>query len=78
MPSSVTVTAPSMTNRTLSASGSVSGRSLPPPGPISTAYWEKVSAKPLSGRASTHSRVSSQNGSRLVTMSRSVPRGITA
>ena len=56
----------------------VSGRSLPPPGPTSTMYCEKVSAKPDRGRASTQTRVSSQNGSRLVTMSRMVPRGITA
>ena len=41
-------------------------------------YWEKVSAKPDSGRAITHSRVSVQNGSELVTMSRMVPRGMTA
>ena len=41
-------------------------------------YCENVSAKPDSGRAITHSRVSSQNGSRLVTMSRIVPRGRTA
>ena len=41
-------------------------------------YCENVSAKPDSGRAITHSRVSSQNGSRLVTMSRIVPRGSTA
>ena len=41
-------------------------------------YWEKVSANPDSGRAITHSRVSSQNGSSLVTMSRIVPRGSTA
>ena len=52
--------------------------SLPPPGATSTMYWEKVSAKPESGRAITHSRVSSQNGSLLVTMSRMVPRGSTA
>ena len=41
-------------------------------------YWEKVSAKPDSGRASTQSRVPSQCGRKLVTMSELVPRGITA
>ncbi len=41
-------------------------------------YWENVSAKPDSGRAMTQTRVRSQNGSRLVTMSRMVPRGRTA
>ena len=41
-------------------------------------YCEKVSAKPLSGRDSTHRRVFSQNGRKLVTMSRIVPFGITA
>ena len=46
-----------MTNSTPSASGSGSGRSLPPPGETSTMYWEKVSAKPDSGRAITQSRV---------------------
>ena len=40
-------------------------------------YWLKVSAKPDSGRASTQSRVSVQNGSQLVTMSVSDPRGST-
>ena len=38
-------------------------------------YWENVSAKPDSGRAITHSRVSVQNGRLLVTMSRITPRG---
>ena len=41
-------------------------------------YCEKVSANPDSGRAITHSRVPSQNGRLLVTMSRMVPRGSTA
>ncbi len=41
-------------------------------------YCEKVSENPDSGRAMTHSRVLSQNGSRLVTMSVIVPRGSTA
>ena len=41
-------------------------------------YCENVSAKPDSGRAITHRRVSSQNGRWLVTMSRIVPRGRTA
>ncbi len=41
-------------------------------------YWENVSAKPDSGRAITHSRVSVQNGRLLVTMSRITPRGRTA
>ena len=50
----------------------------PPPAATSTTYQENVSAKPDSGRAITHNRVSSQNGSRLVTMSRIVPRGSTA
>ena len=54
------------------------GRSLPPPGATSMMYCEKVSAKPDSGRASTHSRVPSQCGSALVTMSVIVPRGSTA
>ena len=69
---------PPTTSSTASASGSSSGRSDPPPGATSTTYQEKVSAKPDSGRAITHSRVSSQCGSRLVTMSRMVPRGSTA
>jgi hypothetical protein len=41
-------------------------------------YCEKVSAKPESGRAITHSRVASQNGRLLVTMSVIVPFGSTA
>ena len=41
-------------------------------------YCEKVSANPDSGRAITHSRVSSQKGRLLVTMSRITPRGMTA
>ena len=41
-------------------------------------YCEKVSAKPESGRERTQSRVPSQNGRKLVTMSRIVPFGITA
>ena len=77
-PSRVTHSSPSIRKSTPSASGSASGWSLPPPGDTSTMYWEKVSAKPDSGRAMTHSRVLSQNGSRLVTMSRIVPRGSTA
>ena len=51
---------------------------MPPPGATSTTYHEKVSAKPDSGRAITHSRVSSQCGRRLATMSVMVPRGSTA
>ena len=69
---------PAVRKTTPSASGSSSGRSLPPPGATSTMYWEKVSAKPVNGRASTQSRVSFQNGRKLVTMSELVPRGITA
>ena len=69
---------PATTNSTASASWSFSGRSRPPPGATSTTYWLKVSAKPDSGRASTHRRVSSQRGSRLAVMSRRVPRGMTA
>ena len=41
-------------------------------------YCENVSAKPDSGRDSTQQRVSSQNGSRLVTMSLITPLGMTA
>jgi len=41
-------------------------------------YWEKVSAKPESGRDSTHMRMLSQKGKWLVTMSRSTPLGMTA
>jgi hypothetical protein len=41
-------------------------------------YCENVSANPDSGRAITHSRVESQNGRLLVTMSVIVPRGSTA
>ena len=41
-------------------------------------YCEKVSANPESGRAMIQTRVCSQCGSRLVTMSRIVPRGSTA
>ena len=73
----VSRSAPSSTNSTASASGSDSGRSLPPPADTSMRYWLNVSAKPDSGRASTHSRVSSQNGSRLATMSVIDPRGST-
>jgi (S)-ureidoglycine aminohydrolase len=68
----------STTKSTPSAPGSSSGLSLPPPGETSTMYCENVSEKPDSGRAITQSRVSSQNGSWLVTMSRIVPRGSTA
>ena len=71
-------TVPPTTKSTDSASGSSSGRCDPPPAATSAMYHEKVSAKPDSGRAITHSRVSSQCGSRLVTMSRMVPRGSTA
>ena len=78
MPSTVSVGRPPTTNSTPSASGSGLGPVLPPPGATSTTYQAKVSANPDSGRAITHSRVSSQNGSRLVTMSRIVPRGSTA
>ena len=70
--------APSTTSSTDSASGSSSGRSDPPPAATSTTYHENVSANPDSGRAITHSRVSSQCGSRLAVMSLSVPRGMTA
>ena len=77
-PSRVTHSSPSIRNSTPSAPGSASGCSLPPPGDTSTMYCEKVSANPESGRAMTHSRVFSQNGSRLVTMSRIVPLGSTA
>ena len=69
---------PSTTNSTPSAVGVGLGASLPPPGATSMTYWENVSAKPDSGRAITQSRVSSQNGRRLVTMSVIVPRGSTA
>jgi hypothetical protein len=41
-------------------------------------YCENVSAKPDSGRASTHALVSCQNGRKLVTISRITPLGITA
>jgi hypothetical protein len=50
-------------------------RSLPPSGATSTMYCEKVSAKPVSGRAMTHMRILSQNGRWLVTMSRITPWG---
>ena len=72
------LTPPSTTKSTASAAGSSSGRSLPPPGATSTMYCENVSANPDSGRAMTQSRVCSQKGSALVTMSRMVPRGSTA
>ena len=62
MPATVIRRAPAVTNSTPSASGSGSGRSLPPPGETSIMYWEKVSAKPDSGRASTQSRVPCQWG----------------
>ena len=68
---------PPITKITASASGSDSGRSLPPPTDTSTMYWLNVSAKPDSGRASTQSRVFSQNGRKLTTMSVSDPRGST-
>ena len=60
VPSTVIRNAPAVTKTTPSASGSCSGRSLPPPGETSIMYWEKVSAKPDSGRASTQSRVPCQ------------------
>ena len=41
-------------------------------------YWEKVSAKPVIGRAMIQRRVASQPGRKLVTMSEKTPRGITA
>jgi hypothetical protein len=41
-------------------------------------YWEKVSANPDNGRAMSQSRVSSQKGRKLVTMSVIVRRGRTA
>ena len=41
-------------------------------------YCENVSANPDNGRAITQSRVPSQNGRLLVTMSVIVPRGSTA
>ena len=44
------------------APGSGSGWVEPPPGKTSTMYCEKVSAKPLSGRAMIHARVSFQWG----------------
>ena len=76
-PSTVSSSSPSSRNRTASARGSGSGRVLPPPAPTSMRYWLKVSANPDSGRARTHSRVFSQCGSELATMSVSEPFGIT-
>ena len=80
MPSTSRETVPSTTKSTASSASSPDGRgcSLPPPGATSTTYQAKVSAKPDSGRASTHSRVRSHSGSRLATMSRIVSRGSTA
>ncbi len=74
----VSASCPDATKRTASASGLLSGSSLPPPGETSTRYWENVSAKPESGRARTQRRVSVQFGRKLVTMSVSTPLGMTA
>ena len=65
-----------MTNSTHSTCLPGSGRSLPPPGSSSTIDWENVVANPATGRDSTHARVPCQCGKRLVTMSRSTPRGM--
>ena len=65
-----------MTNSTHSTCGDGSGCSLPPPRSISTIDWENVVANPATGRDSTHARVPCQCGKRLVTMSRSTPRGM--
>ena len=43
---------------------------LPPSGASSTAYWAKVSANPLSGRARIQARVPSHPGRKEVTISR--------
>ena len=51
---------------------------LPPPGSTSMMYCEKVSAKPVIGRAMIQARVRSQNGSPEVTMSVITPRGMKA
>ena len=51
-----------MTKSTPSAVASGSGRSLPPPWATSITYCEKVSAKPVSGRAMIQARVPSQCG----------------
>ena len=78
LPSTVRVRAPSVTKMTLSASGSVSGRSLPPSGDSSTSICEKVSAKPESGRANTQARSPVQCGNADVTMSVITSRGMKA
>src|SRR6516164_7851363 len=78
LPASVRVNSPSTTKKTPSAFASSSGLLLPPPAAISTIYCENVSANPDSGRDKTQSRVFSQNGKQLVTMSRIVPFGMTA
>ncbi len=68
---------PSVTKTTDCTVSSSSPWSDPPPGETSMTYCANVVAKPSIGRASTHSRVFSQPGRLLVTMSRSTPRGIT-
>ena len=69
---------PEAMNNTASASGSGSGLVLPPPDETSTIYCAKVSAKPESGRARIHARVSCQWGRFEVTISLITPRGISA
>ena len=75
-PSSVSCSSPDITHSTHSTCAAGSGRSQPPPGSTSTMACEKVVAKPATGRESTHARVPRQCGKRLVTMSRSTPRGM--
>ena len=67
---------PARTKSTHSTYVAGSGRSLPPPGSISTIDWENVVEYPAIGRDSTQARVRSQCGKQLVTMSRSTPRGM--
>ena len=58
---------------------SVSGRDrCRRPARTSMMYCEKVSAKPVIGRAMIQARVRSQNGSPDVTMSVITPRGMNA
>ncbi len=58
----VTRCSPSTVKSTELTPVSVSGRTLPPPGSTSMMYCEKVSAKPVIGRAMIQARVRSQNG----------------
>jgi hypothetical protein len=73
----VTLSSPSTTKIKPSTVLCASGLAEPPPGATSIRYCAKVVAPPATGRLRIQTRVSSQSGSTLVTMSRMTPRGIT-